>query len=831
LTLPQSGTATRPIVVGTPTGGCTNKPVIDGSASLPASSWSLYKGNIYQATLASTPLQLTSEASAATSSAPASSPPNWSPAHHPNRGYLAVNPTSPYLTTAADSDISVIKGQQVSTTVISGGDLTLPAGASLIGAGVHIRTYSWWMDESTIAAVNGTRLTLAEPTWYPLGAGWGYYFTGKQWMVDSEGEWFHDAAAQRLYAYMPGGKPPGATVRATVLAVGIDLKDRSYVTVENIVVRRVGTGVDMRASTASVARNSSFEDIHNFGADVTASFNALVEANAFTRIGLDAISGWRHNVGWSMDLVARNNVIRDAGVLMNGEEVLSQPRLAMAAILGGERSTISGNTILNAGYIGILVRKSSVIEKNFVYGACTVLDDCAGIYIQYANDNAIVRGNTVVHTRGALLGKPASWAYTQGQGIYLDESASGVLVEDNTVMDADNGILLHVASNNTVRNNRLYGNRLSQIWMQATRNTENPAGDVYGNRILGNLIAPVAPGSVGIFLQTVFASTSSFGTIDGNRYLDRTSPTAVLRSSSAGTLAYTFTDWQSARASDLPAGRDASGSATSVTRYAGYRVAGPSLVSNGALASNAAGWSTWNQTAPLGQIVREACPAGSCLRYVGGGSVGLISAPNFSIVGGQWYRLSIDLATAQEGQIVNLKVRRGGGGNNGYEDLSDRNLSVAAGRSWKRYSMVFQGTLSVNAHDPVTGDLGARIDIEPVEASKTLSLANVELVPITPEAAAQVSGTFVNAGAAVRSWTCPFASSQPSLCSKFRRLADDAPVVWPMNVAAQSAEILYAQEPTLLDSDGDGIADVQDSCPATPAGVAVNAGGCPLTLR
>jgi hypothetical protein len=52
-----------------------------------------------------------------------------------------------------------------------------------------------------------------------------------------------------------------------------------------------------------------------------------------------------------------------------------------------------------------------------------------------------------------------------------------------------------------------------------------------------------------------------------------------------------------------------------------------------------------------------------------------------------------------------------------------------------------------------------------------------------------------------------------------------------MNVAAQSAEILYTQEPTLVDSDGDGIADVQDSCPATPAGVAVNAGGCPLGLR
>jgi parallel beta-helix repeat protein len=834
LKLPSSGTSTRRIVVGTPIGGCTTNPIIDGSVQLPAASWTFYKGNIYHATLATAPLALTSEATPSTIGIGAA-PPTWTLAHHPNRGHNAGIPSSPYLTTAAASDSVAQSGGPspgpVSTTLITGSDLMLPSGASLVGAGVRIRTYPWWIDESTVASVSGRQIKLGAPTWWALGAGWGYYFTGKQWMVDSDGEWFHDAATQRLYAYLPSGRLPAGTIRATVLATGIDLNRRDYVTVENLVVRRVGVGADMRFSTGSTLRNSVIEDTATYGADVTATFSATVEASAFTRTGLDSISGWRHQLGWSVDLVARNNVIRDSGVVMDGEEVLSLPRMSLSAILGGERSTISGNTIINAGYIGILVRKNSVIEKNFVYGACTVLDDCAGIFTQYANDNGIVRGNTVVHVRGALLGKAPEYAYGQGQGIYMDESASGILIENNTVIDADNGILVHVASNNTVRNNRLYANRRSQIWMHATRNNENPAGDVVNNLISSNLIAPVVPGAVGVLLETMFPSTAAFGTIDGNRYFDRASTRAVMRNTSGGSLAFSFADWQASAATDLPSGRDARGSATSATRYASYGVSGANIVPNGNLATSTAGWNTWNATAPQGQLVRESCSAGTCARYVAGGSTGMVSSQNFSVTAGQWYRLSVDVATDKEGQEVNLMVRRGGGGNNGYEMLSDRSLAFQGTRAFKRQTVVFQATTTVRYRDPITGDLGARVDIQPLDSGKSLSFANVELVPVAMDATAQISNSFINAGITARSFDCPYVSSSPALCSKFRRLADDTLVSWPLSVAALGAEIVYAQEPQMLDSDGDGIPDAQDSCPATPARVAVNASGCPLTLR
>ncbi len=810
LRLPASGSAGQPIVVRAPAAGCggSSRPAIDGSVALPATAWSLHQGAVYKAAVAGTVLQLTAAGATV-----------WAEAHHPNRGFKPADPGSLYLTAAAASS---------GTGISAGADLQLPAGATL-GAGtrVRVRNYAWTMQELPVASLNGRQITLAQPMNYPLGAGWGYFLLGQRWMVDSAGEWFHDAAAGQLYAQMPDGGVP-ASLRATVLATGIDLRGLSHVVVDGIAVRRVGLGADLRGARSATLRNLRLEDLADRGIDATSTVNAVVESSAFTRTGAEAVSGWRHDFGPSSGLVVRNNVIRDSGVRMNGEEVLSVPRYSYAAIYGGTGSTVTGNTVINTGYIGIQVMGSSTVEKNFVFGACSVFDDGAGIYTQTSSGSTI-RGNTVVHSRGALAGKATT--YTQAQGIYLDESISQALVEDNTVIDADNGIQVHDSAHNIVRNNRLLGNRRSQIWLQETRNQDNAAGDLFDNQVTGNQVAAVAGTSVGIWVDTIMASSAHVGTIDGNRYFDRASPVAVRESRAAGTRDFTLAQWRASTDPSLPAGRDASGSATSDTGYAAFGVAGSNLVPNAGLLADSAGWTHWNQTAPIGQLIRETCPAGICLRYVAGGSPGLVSTPNFSVVKDQWYRMSVDLATETDAQTVRIVLRRGGGGSNGYESLSDRELSINAGRSWRRFSIVFQATATVNARDPLTGDLGARIDVDGIAAGRSVSLANLEVVAVTRDGVAGLTSTLVNVGSAGFSRDCPLGATQAAGCSRLVRLADNQAVAWPLTVPAFGTVIALAQEPTLRDSDGDGIADAQDACAGTPSGSDVDARGCPLVLR
>ena len=400
------------------------------------------------------------------------------------------------------------------------------------------------------------------------------------------------------------------------------------------------------------------------------------------------------------------------------------------------------------------------------------------------------------------------------------------------MFDTDNGVLLHVSSHNTVRGNRLYGNRRSQIWLQARGNEALGSGDLVDNSVVDNQIAPLVPGAAGIVLETGHTSTAAFGTFDRNRYFDGLAPIAVRVSTASGVRDFTFAQWQHGPEGNLPLGRDAQGTATSAAHYTTFRVTGENTLPNSSLLANAVGWSSWTPGPSSGeQFVREACPAGMCLRYAAGSTLGAVLSPNFSIVRGQWYRLTVDLAAGQDGQQVGLVVRRGGGGTNGFEGLSDRGFTVTAGRNWQRYSQVFQALQTVNFQDPNTGDLGARVDVTPIQSGSSVSLANMELVLITPDAAALAATLLSNTGSNAAVQNCPYAATQPALCGKLRRLSDDAWTLWPYSLPAHSAVILYAQEATLVDSDGDSIPDVQDFCPGTPADLAVNAKGCPLTLR
>ncbi len=813
LRLPASGTSSNPITVRGAPGGCTTLPTVDGSVDLPAAAWTRFQGSIYSASLATAPQQLFAASGI------------FSAAHHPNRGYLASDPTAPFAAVAANGNTVTVNGQQGSTTFSVGADLALPAGAAIApGARVRIRTAAWELDELAVASVNGSQLGLAAATSYPVTAGMGYVLLGQLWMLDSPGEWFYDSTAGMLYAWMPDSNPP-PTVGAGVLAVGIDLHGQQNIVIDGLAVRRAGTGIALRNSTNVRVRNALVQDIADVGADAVSSQGLTLESNAFQRTGSDAISGVDDVNPPATGMTVTNNMVRDSGVIMQGEVTLSVPRRSYAAIRPGPSATVSGNAIINAGYHGIWAMANSVVANNFVFGVCSVIDDCGGIYI-FTDHDITISGNTVLHARGVAAGKPAGQNYTQAQGIYLDEYTIRTTIQNNTVIDTDNGVQVHSSAMNTLQGNRFFGNRSSQIWMQEQGNRYNPNGDLYGNTVLNNQLAPVTAGSVALRLDTIFTSTAAFATFDGNRYYDRASSVVAYASTAQGAQAFSLSQWQQSSGVGSATAVDRNGSSVSAKGYSNYAVAGPNIVPNNALANNAAGWATWNQTLPAGQLFREACPAGTCLRYVAGGSAGLVSSPNFSVLQGQWYRLAVDLSTQTDAQPVQLIVRRGGGGTNGYESLSDRVLTVTAGKTWGRYAVVFQATETIIAGNPVTGDNGARVDVDGIIAGQSVSFANMELVPVSLSSVAQTAGAMINAGSATTAATCAYASTQPALCAAFRNLANDQALTWPYSLAPYSAMLLYAQDPALVDSDGDGIPDSQDACPGTPPGAVVNAAGC-----
>lgn len=816
LKLASSGTAASPITVNAyPSSSCKSLPVIDGSTSIGSAAWTLHKGSIYKATLASAPLLLSASTGALT----------W--AHHPNRGFDGTQPSSLYLRNAVDSDSSMVNGTPRSTYLTTGADLKLPTGATLTaGTTLRVRNNAWVIDETTIASIAGTRLNLSTPTSSPVAAGWGYFLLGQLWMLDSPGEYHYDSAAKTLYLWMPNSARPTVPVYAAQLATGIDAGARSYVTFDGLAVRFVGTALSMRNSTGITLRNANLQDVSGVGVDAAGSSAGRLEANVITRTGGNAISGAN-----ATGLQVVNNTITSAGVLMSGDTVVSLPAGSNGAIVAGLKSTVTGNAVSDAGYDGIVPMAGSTVSGNYVYGACSVLDDGAGIYTSGPNNNSIISGNVVVHSRGAIDGKPTTQAFTQAQGIYLDEHASGVTVTGNSVTDADHGIQLHISNNNNILNNKLYGNRKSQLWLQETDNEVQAGGDVYGNVVAGNQVAPMSSSARGLYLQSLITDTYHFAQFDRNVYLDRIYARMSTEEAPGSLVDYSFPNWQLAK---LPNGTaralDPNGKAASAAQYAPALVAGSNIVPNGNLLVDATGWTAWNQTSPFGVLTRQACTPGYCANYVAGASQGLVSTPNFSVVKDQWYRVSFDVQAGADNQAISALVRRGGGGSNGYEPLSNVYYNGTASRGWKRISFTLQANATVNAGDPVTLDKGARLDFEHVLTGQTLVVTNVEIVPITSATAATNTAMLLNTSSGPNLAACPLANTQPTQCSLFVRLSDSAPIVWPYTLTARSSEIVYTLDPSLLDSDGDGIADSQDLCPGTAKGLAVNAKGCSIGL-
>jgi hypothetical protein len=176
LTVTAAGTSAQPIVISGPSSGCATPPKIDGGTTLTPSAWSVYSGRIYRAALAAQPLLLNTAGGVFTE------------AHHPNVGYLASAPTSPYLALAADGNVVANGSGNGSTVIKTGPDLVLPNGSQLTaGLRVRVRDNSWTLDERTVSSVSGNQITVSSPTKYPLKAGWGYFLLGALWMLDSAG--------------------------------------------------------------------------------------------------------------------------------------------------------------------------------------------------------------------------------------------------------------------------------------------------------------------------------------------------------------------------------------------------------------------------------------------------------------------------------------------------------------------------------------------------------------------------------------------------------------------------------------------------------------------
>ena len=736
------------------------------------------------------------------------------PAHHPNAGYDPLKPKSLYFKAAANNDKS---------TVVKSSDFFTPGGQSLVGLPISVRVQNWQLNHRTVSAVSGNNITVTPSLTFPLSeAGYGYYFTGALWMVDSPNEWYFDKASQTLYLTTTDGLPPDNRITIDTNILGIDVAGKSYINISGLMVDNVNNALEASKSNFVKLNALSVNHINGRGL-VAKQANSLRLTNSqFYRIGREAVDLYASQNGY----LGGNN-FDQIGVFLNASgQIVSLPQDNTGAISGGLASTIENNRLSNFNYVGINASEGDLIQNNAVTNGCLVLNDCGAIYLA----NGTTAKNNVVKTMvGNVDGGVPVTNNSHAVGLYVDDGANNATVTGNTVSDVNFGIQLHNAYSNTVSNNLVYGARNQQMWLQEDQGaTSLPTVDrrIRDNIITGNQFFPTTANGY-IKLTTSISSTTDdlkrfASEFDRNIYSTYYGQYISAEGTSKLINPFTLRQWQGTQNQNGLA-RDANATVAAPQGNFALGQLGANIVPNSKFDSGLASWSRFGSqglTISAEGNCGHPVPNTSCAKLAATTGTGNLSSPSFAVTKDIYYQLSFDAKTSDSTQKVTALVRLA---QSPFTPLMTPYTETGS-TIWKRYSLIFKATATANGS---TGSPLARVDFTDLAANKNFTIANLEVTPFIPSVAIPLdSRIIVNTGRTNQEFSCPSANDR--ICNNYQKFPESTKVTFPVSLAPLESLVVYTQNLDYTDDDNDGIPNNQDTCSGTPALVSINPKGCSL---
>lgn len=805
----SSGNATNPITYGNYGSDCAsnNLPIINAAKIV--QEWTGVGGNLYAAPVAYKMNQVFIDGK-----------------------YLdqARYPKSGFLTIGANTTLnpSFVSNQPCSSTnvpynYLSDSSLGLTS-TQVAGADVHIRINNYIIDDFVASAYDTASGKLSIVPQFP-GAScyailkdWGYFLTNKPWMLEQSGGWAYESG--QLYVRLADDSNPANHLIEISPATGegITSPNRQYVRIDGLTIKYAGAkGINLTNPIRFTLTNLN----------VTDSGDTAIAVRGYATSAKDS-SGNPYEGGTieacTITNSARTGIFTDshANISILNNRILNtgtvgRPIRSYGAIwvLTADNDVIQNNQIENSGYIGIRVqrqegvRQNALVKNNIVENSCSVIDDCGAIYIQGHGGARVpelptqyskIVGNLVLNS----IGNPAGRGDKRGsaQGIYLDDYTNQVEVLSNTIVNADWGIFLHNAFNNTIRENTTYHNRQNEFAISESGNyVISPKGVIHGNSVTNNIFFPLRSYSTLTHLSSF--GTSDFAYYDNNLYSDMYTD-ILARILSAD---FSFTQWQLK-------GMDVNSTLFSPFRVQPFRISeelSGNLITNSTFDIDVSKWTAWNS---VYSWQADCGIGGGCLTVSNQAtSTSLATSNRFSMTEGKTYLLDFKISTTQENQKFRVVVRRYA---SPYESFGFDSW-ITAGTAWKKYTLVFTATTSI--------DLDARLDFQ-LEPGQTLNLDNVSLKEVATEYpinASNDSRIVINKQPQAQAMPCPDADSVR--CSQYLDLQGD-PIYWPLTLPPYSSKIAVWNSNPFADRDRDWVTDDRDTCPSSTQLADVNASGC-----
>ncbi len=364
--------------------------------------------------------------------------------------------------------------------------------------------------------------------------------------LDQAGEWYYDDATNTVYFWTPkGDSPANYTVRGSVHKDGFYLNYADYVTIQDIEI--------LHHSEKSIHLNKSdYISINNNDLSYPDGFGIFTPSNAtHYTITNNKVIGANHYgmmIRISHSTVSDNSISKIALLENIGLTGTGADNYGGGIYLAGEdgNNVLKYNRITETGYNGILFAKpDNIIEYNFIDGACLLKGDMGGIYTSWYNrvaptgpEGSIVRNNIILNVVGEKYGYTSLRDF--GEGIYIDESARGVIVENNTIAHCKNaGIYLHRTENTIVRNNTILDARQSIHIVKYSGSTKS--------NINSNIMVCASDKDDYLKRQVMVNLQSGNAAFDNNKYINPYASDGIFK---VGSPYYSFSEWKSSTGQD-----------------------------------------------------------------------------------------------------------------------------------------------------------------------------------------------------------------------------------------------------------------------------------------
>ncbi len=734
-------------------------------------------------------------------------------AQYPDSGYLTIDEHSiPTIT----SEICLLDRNETSDAYFLI-DYELPSGLDVTGAGIHIRTTSWSIEDRTADTFDydNSKLTWINEnhTWQPIedkddtfcaiNKDEGYYLDNKLWMLDNAGEWFYDEIESKLYVWLPDNPDPlysydpsDHVMEASTYENGVFVSERINVVLDNLRIDHAALdGINFSESSGFLVSNV---DIYNSGR------NGIGVDNSPSGTIEDCVVNSSVNQGIDVDASNSVSIIRN---LVENSGTVGSPKSSLAAIqMNSSYTSITGNTVRNSGYIGIRFKRATLVQNNVVEQSCLVLNDCGGIYTWNGNNPGTpqvssIIGNIVIDTIGNTDGTPPS-AGQWTKGIYLDDYSNSIHVVNNTVVNAIySGINLHNASNITVENNTLYGNPGHQI----TLTEDAYSGVMQNNSISGNTLFPIND-TESVRLRgtydNIYLSDFSLNTYSA-LYSDQLIQERFKPDPSGGydVTLYTLGDW-------LQKGMDTGAALFYPFSIIPFHIASLdsiNLITNSTFDTSISPWGGWSSNGDATWTFKPECSVfGGCLKFSSGptSNDNHLSSNNFDVVTGSNYMVEFNASSGLpgEGVTVTFMVRKAAPP---YWESVGLNKVIDVQPEWQTYRYVFTADQTLT---------NGRLDFYLQQGQDIVYLDNVNVYEVTVELndPSDDSEIIINKTAVTQGLSCPASAS--GRCDEFIGL-DGNPVTWPVTLEPFSSKIIVWTNNPYRDTDADGLVDSDDNCP------------------